>query len=186
MAAAALEFSVGDEVTVVGLVAKPQHNGKRGVVVGFQRFWGSARVQVHLQDQDGSEMALKPANLVICADGYDTQSSDEDGVIGFHITESGEREVTRYSSRAERSWVELFELVEHKLWAEAESRIDGNALSNASLLTLAEHACEPTRMQVCDFSAVDSDVSLFILTLALAVMDIVLNKLSLSLSQFQR
>jgi len=137
---AATGFDVGDEITVVGLIAKPQHNGKRGVVLGFQ----GARVQVLLQDHGSSKLALKPANLETrFAANLETrfadffcgeESSDEDGVIGFHITESGEREKMHYSCMAERTWVELYELVEHELWDEAEGRIDGKALPHASLL----------------------------------------------------
>lgn len=123
---AATGFDVGDEITVVGLIAKPQHNGKRGVVVGFQ----GARVQVLLQDQGSSKLALKPANLDHCGD---EEFSDEDGVIGFHITESGERKKVHYSCMAERTWVELSELMEHELWCEAEGRIDGKALSLSPL-----------------------------------------------------
>ena len=48
----------------LSLSAKPEHNGKRGVVVGFQGSADGLRVQVCILDQGGTELALKPANLV--------------------------------------------------------------------------------------------------------------------------
>ena len=54
------KFKIGDVVTVVGLQAKPQHNEKAGTVIGYQ----NDRVQVQLQDDDQTEVAFKPMNLV--------------------------------------------------------------------------------------------------------------------------
>lgn len=54
------KFTVGDTVIVEGLQAKPQHNGKVGIVIGHQ----NQRIQVRLQDDDGKELACKPVNLV--------------------------------------------------------------------------------------------------------------------------
>jgi len=53
-----LGFSRGSQVTLKSLRAKPELNGKVGMVIGTQ---GSERVQVRLAD--GVELALKPANL---------------------------------------------------------------------------------------------------------------------------
>jgi hypothetical protein len=47
-------------VTVEGLQAKPQNNGKLGIMIGHQ----NQRIQVRLQDDDGKELACKPVNLV--------------------------------------------------------------------------------------------------------------------------
>jgi len=57
--AARAAFQPGDVVTVVGLQARAQHNGKVGKVTGRQR----ERFQVQLQDDEMTTMALKPANL---------------------------------------------------------------------------------------------------------------------------
>ena len=58
-AAASLGFAAGSRVRVHGLARKPEYNGKGGTVLGAQ---GGERVQVRLAD--GTELALKPANLV--------------------------------------------------------------------------------------------------------------------------
>lgn len=65
-AAALGGFAVGSQVRVHALTAKPEHNGKAGTVLGAQ---GAERVKVRLQD--GTELALRPANLeqhVVVAD----------------------------------------------------------------------------------------------------------------------
>jgi len=50
-------FASGGHVSIRGLAAKPEHNGKSGIVIGAQ----GERVQVRLSD--GVELALRPANL---------------------------------------------------------------------------------------------------------------------------
>lgn len=66
-----LGFTVGGQVQVHGLQSKPQHNGQVGTVIGAQ---GTERVKVRLQD--GSEMALRAANLAPSAPTTDAGSRD--------------------------------------------------------------------------------------------------------------
>ena len=52
-------FVTGDRIKVHGLIGKPEHNGKLGMVVGQH---GTERKQVRLDD--GTEMALQPQRLL--------------------------------------------------------------------------------------------------------------------------
>ena len=66
---AVLLHTSSSTVTEVGLVAKPQHNGKRGVVLRRQP--QSERWQVRLDD--GTEMALRELHEQGEQDGQDEQ-----------------------------------------------------------------------------------------------------------------
>jgi hypothetical protein len=50
---------VGNQVLVHGLVAKPELNNRMGTAAG----WDSERGRYSVRLQDGSTVALKPANL---------------------------------------------------------------------------------------------------------------------------
>ena len=52
----------GAAIKVVGLIGKPQHNGASGTVLGKQ---GAERWQVRLEDAAATQIALKPANLLL-------------------------------------------------------------------------------------------------------------------------
>ena len=60
VASGVLGFAIGSQVLVRELIAKPEHNGKFGTVLGGQGF---DRVQIRLDDCAGTELALKPANI---------------------------------------------------------------------------------------------------------------------------
>lgn len=70
-------LKIGDNISVFGLAVKPQHNGKRGVVVGFQESSKGSRVQVRLQDQGCTELALKLANLARVGGGVNKCVGDK-------------------------------------------------------------------------------------------------------------
>lgn len=69
-------FTVGSQVAVKGLVAKPEHNGKVGTVLGAQ---GAERVQVRLAD--GAELALKPTNLEPRGAGPTAEQQQQEGGV---------------------------------------------------------------------------------------------------------
>lgn len=57
------KFDVGTRVEVLGLQAKPEHNGKEGVVLSFVA--ESGRFKVQLDEHGGiTTLALKPGNLM--------------------------------------------------------------------------------------------------------------------------
>ena len=57
VASGVLGFAIGSQVLVRELIAKPEHNGKFGTVLGGQGF---DRVQIRLDDFAGTELALPP------------------------------------------------------------------------------------------------------------------------------
>ena len=94
----ASSWKIGEHICVVGLRARPQHNGKLGVVVGHQDSSRGARVQVRLRDQSGTEVALLPMNLVRpeAESGIGGgSSSDEDAGEGQEVPAGGGRAVAR-------------------------------------------------------------------------------------------
>ena len=76
----------GAAVKVVCLVGKPQHNGVSGTVLGRQ---GAERWQVRLDDESGTQLALKRANLELVQDPSARGGDGADGGDGGDGSDRG-------------------------------------------------------------------------------------------------